>query len=73
MKKRKKMSLMNILGGVVVGAFFVYIIGFVWYYISLKIPLQRAQELGRELEKSIRDRGYEEEVDDILSGPERRD
>jgi biotin transporter BioY len=58
----KKIALMNIIAGVIIGALIIYIVGIVWFYISLWIPLHRSQEIGREVDRYIIEHGYKEEI-----------
>lgn len=62
MKDEKKIRVLNIVAGVIIGALIIYIIGVVWFYFSLWIPMHKSQEAGRELDRYIREHGYEEEI-----------
>lgn len=65
MKNKKKISLRNIVAGVIIGALLLYTIGFVWYYFSLWIPLHRSQEVNKRLDEFIRSHGLEEKIKEI--------
>jgi hypothetical protein len=58
----KKMSLINVIAGVIIGALVIYIVGIVWYYMSLWVPLHRSQEISREVDRYIIEYGYKEEI-----------
>lgn len=62
MKKQGKRLLINILGGVIIGALLIYIGGLIWVYFALWIPLHNSQEISREVDRYIRKYGYEEEL-----------
>ena len=70
MKDEKKIRVLNIVAGVIIGALIIYIIGVVWFYFSLWIPMHKSQETGRELDRYIREHGYEERVKKILPNTE---
>ncbi len=66
MKDSKKIKILNIIAGVVIGGLIIYIIGIVWFYFSLWIPMHKSQEAGRELDRYIREHDYEERVRKVL-------
>ena len=56
------MTLINIIAGVIIGALVIYIVGIVWFYVSLWIPLHRSQEISREVDRYIIEHGYKETI-----------
>lgn len=58
----KKIFLINVIAGVIIGALIIYIVGIVWFYIFLWIPLHHSQEISREVDRYIIEHGYKEEI-----------
>jgi len=61
-KKKAKIRILYVAAVVIIGALVLYIIVFVWYYLSLWIPMHESQKLSREVDMYIREHGYEKAI-----------